>query len=120
MENSFNKGVGNLKKYLYNILLLVLGLFLLGLFLKASLYIGIAALSVFAIYKMWQAGKAWYFKLKKNKEKRTYEREISKMRENKGNTTYMEVEVSKDDIEEESTRPFTYIDVQYEEVQKTK
>lgn len=118
MENSFNKGVGNLKKHLYNILLLVLVLFLSGLFLKASLYIGIAALSIFAIYKVWQYGKAWYFKLKKNNEKRVYEREISKMRENKGNVTYMEAEISKEIIGEDSASPFTYIDVEYEEVKK--
>lgn len=115
MENSFNKGVENLKKYLYYGLLIFLGLFFLGIFIKASLYIGIIALLIFALYKAWQYSKVWYFKFKKSKEKKNYEKVISRMKDNVGNVTYMTAEVLKEDTLNQSTKSFTYVDVDYEE-----
>lgn len=116
MENSFNKGVRDLKKNLQYIFFIILGVAVLNFLFKATLRIGILLLSGFGIYKLWQGSKKRYKDFKLKREKLNREKEINNLKENIGNTTYMDAEVLKSNVEKSKNQSFNYVDVEYDEV----
>ncbi|CAM2970852.1 hypothetical protein HAHI6034_10190 [Hathewaya histolytica] len=116
MENSFNKGVRDVKKNLQYIFLIILGVAVLNFLFKAALNIGILLLLGFGIYKLWEGSKKRFKNFKFKREKLNREKEINNLKENIGNTTYMEAEILKSNLEKSKNQSFNYVDVEYDEV----
>lgn len=117
MENSFNKGVRNLKNILIYILVAIVALFLINFVIKGAFYIGGAVLAIYIIYKLYTRGKVWFSQLSNSIKKKKFEKEMAKVKENKGGISYIEAEIVKQsNFDKINQKEYEYIDVDYKDV----
>ncbi|AWZ48070.1 hypothetical protein C3495_04245 [Clostridiaceae bacterium 14S0207] len=117
MENSFNKGVRNLKNILIYILVAIVALFLINFVIKGAFYIGGAVLAIYIIYKLNTRGKVWFSQLSNSIKKKKFEKEMAKVKENKGGISYIEAEIVKQsNFDKINQKEYEYIDVDYKDV----
>lgn len=117
MENSFNKGVRNLKNILIYILAAVVVLFLINFVIKGVVYVGGTILAIYLIYKLYAKGKKSFSQLSNNIKKKKFEKEMNQVKSNKGEIAYMDAEVVKQSTFDKSTqKEYEYIDVDYKDL----